>query len=85
MESKSSQLMETVEVLQIYLSKNPKYAIIFLLQDIQKASVEELAKTIAIQLVFTERLVKELESEGWIEYNVDKGQVTLKKSFLNVE
>jgi len=85
LESKSSQLMETVEVLQIYLSKNPKYAIIFLLQDIQKASVEELAKTIAIQLVFTERLVKELESEGWIEYNVDKGQVTLKKSFLNVE
>ncbi|MHA1205975.1 MAG: hypothetical protein ACTSSO_00225 [Candidatus Hodarchaeales archaeon] len=85
LESKSSQLMETVEVLQIYLSKNPKYAILFLLQDIQKASVEELAKTIAIQLVFTERLVKELESEGWIEYNVDKGQVTLKKSFLNVE
>ena len=82
LEAESSQLKETVEVLKIYLSKNPKYAILFLLQDIQQASVKELAKTVAIQIVFAERLVKELESEGWVEYNIDKETVTLKKSFL---
>ncbi|MHA1349187.1 MAG: hypothetical protein ACTSQM_05510, partial [Candidatus Odinarchaeia archaeon] len=40
---------EAVEMLKIHLAKNPKYAILFLLQDIQKASVEELAKTVAKQ------------------------------------
>ena len=71
--------------MKINLSKNPKYAILFTLQDIQQASVEELAKTVAIQVVFAERLMKELESEGWIEYNEDRGNVTLKRSLLEIE
>ncbi|MHA1541996.1 MAG: hypothetical protein ACTSQH_03385, partial [Candidatus Hodarchaeales archaeon] len=85
LESESSLSKEAVEMLKIHLAKNPKYAILFLLQDIQKASVEELAKTVAIQLVFAERLLKELESEGWIDFNVDKGTITLKKPFLSAE
>ena len=32
-----------------------------------------------------ERLMNELESEGWIEYNKDQARVTLKRSFLDIE
>ncbi len=85
LKEESEQYKQAVEVLKINLSKNPKYAILFVLQDIQKASVKELAKTVAIQLVFAERLMKELESEGWIDYNTDKELVTLKRSFLDIE
>ena len=85
MKEESEQYRQAVEVLKINLSKNPKYAILFVLQDIQQASVEELAKTVAIQLVFAERLMKELESEGWVEYNTDREHVTLKRSFLDIE
>ncbi|MHA1975595.1 MAG: hypothetical protein ACW98F_08335 [Candidatus Hodarchaeales archaeon] len=85
MKEESEQYKQAVEVLKINLSKNPKYAILFVLQDIQQASVEELAKTVAIQLVFAERLMKELESEGWIEFNTDRELVTLKRSFLDIE
>ncbi len=84
-EAEAEKLQNAVEVLKINLSKNPKYAILFNLQDIQQASVEELAKTVAIQIVFAERLMKELEAEGWIEYNVDQGLVILKRSLLEIE
>ncbi len=85
LKEESEQYKQAVDVLKINLSKNPKYAILFVLQDIKQASVEELAKTVAIQLVFAERLMNELESEGWIEYNKDQARVTLKRSFLDIE
>ena len=84
-EGESEKLRNAVEVLKINLSENPKYAILFVLQDIQQASIEELAKTVAIQAVFAERLIKELETEGWIEFNADQGRVTLKRTLLEID
>lgn len=80
--AKTENLSSAVEILRINLAKNPKYAILFLLQDIQQASVGELAKTVAIQLVFAVRLIKELESEGWVDFDEDKGLVRLKRPLL---
>ncbi|UCG03946.1 MAG: hypothetical protein JSW11_08155 [Candidatus Heimdallarchaeota archaeon] len=85
LENKSTNLMAAVETLRINLAKNPKYAILFVLQDIQQATLKELAKTVAIQNVFASRLLKELENEGWITFNETTGQVTLKKALLEID
>ncbi|MFX0123188.1 MAG: hypothetical protein ACFFAE_06080 [Candidatus Hodarchaeota archaeon] len=85
LEDKSENLLAAVETLRINLAKNPKYAILFVLQDIQKATLKELAKTVAIQNVFATRLLKELENEGWISFNETSGQVTLKKALLELD
>ena len=77
--------MTAVETLRINLAKNPKYAILFILQDIQQANLTELAKTVAIQNIFATRLLKELESEGWVSFNEENGQVTLKKAILELD
>lgn len=82
---KTENLMTAVETLRINLAKNPKYAILFVLQDIQSATVGELAKTVAIQLVFAARLMKELQSEGWVDFNEDTGMVRLKKPLLDFD
>jgi chromosome segregation ATPase len=82
---KTENLTTAVETLRINLAKNPKYAILFVLQDIQQASVGELAKTVAIQLVFAARLMKEPQQEGWIDFNEDTGLVRLKRPLLEVE
>jgi chromosome segregation ATPase len=76
------KLRSTVETLRINLAKNPKYAILFVLQDIQQATLGELAKTVAIQQIFATRLMHELESEGWVSFNEANGTVTLKKALL---
>ncbi|MHA2244440.1 MAG: hypothetical protein ACXADY_05685 [Candidatus Hodarchaeales archaeon] len=85
LEEKSANLMNAVETLRINLAKNPKYAILFVLQDIQHATLTEIAKTVAIQNIFASRLLKELESEGWIKYNEVNGQVTLEKALLELD
>ncbi|MFW9854181.1 MAG: hypothetical protein ACFFFG_03945 [Candidatus Thorarchaeota archaeon] len=80
--TRNEKLSAAVETLRINLAKNPKYAILFVLQDIKQASVGELAKTVAIQLVFAVRLVKELESDGWVDFDEDQGIVRLKRPLL---
>lgn len=85
LEEKSANLMNAVETLKINLAKNPKYAILFVLQDVQQATLTELATAVAIQSVFATRLLKELESEGWINYNEVNGQVTLEKALLELD
>ena len=84
-EKSTENLMKAVETLRINLAKNPKYAILFVLQDIQQASIAELAKTVAIQQVFAERLMKELKNEGWISLNETTGVVTLEKALLDLD
>ena len=42
----TEKLMSAIETLRITLAKNPKYAIIFVLEDIQTATVRELDKTL---------------------------------------
>ncbi|MFX0086811.1 MAG: hypothetical protein ACFFAU_14155, partial [Candidatus Hodarchaeota archaeon] len=85
LESTTQNLKEAVETLRINLAKNPKYAILFILQDIQQASVKELAKTVAIQKVFAERLMKELKEEGWVSFDEISGTVKLKKALLELD
>ena len=85
LENKSTNLMAAVETLRINLAKNPKYAILFVLQDVQQATLKELAKTVAIQNVFATRLLKELENEGWVIFNETTGQVSLKKALLEID
>ena len=85
LEKSTANLMKAVETLRINLAKNPKYAILFVLQDIQQASIAELAKTVAIQQVFAERLMKELKDEGWISVDETTGNVTLEKALLDLD
>jgi chromosome segregation ATPase len=85
LETSAQNLKEAVETLRINLAKIPKYAILFVLQDIQQASISELAKTVAIQQVFAERLMKELTDEGWVSFDEISGTVTLKKALLELE
>ncbi|NHJ01055.1 MAG: hypothetical protein EAX86_02885 [Candidatus Heimdallarchaeota archaeon] len=84
LESKSENLQSAVETLKINLAKNPKYALLFVLQEVQQASITELAKSVAIQLVFAARLVKELEEEGWLTFDEDTGKVTLTKVLIEI-
>ncbi|MHA2073250.1 MAG: hypothetical protein ACW97X_01380 [Candidatus Hodarchaeales archaeon] len=81
----TDDLKKAVETLRINLAKNPKYAILFVLQDIQQATIAELAKTVAIQQVFAERLMKELKDEGWVSVDETTGIVTLEKALLDLE
>lgn len=85
LEGKSINLMAAVETLRINLAKNPKYAILFVLQDVQQATLKELAKTVAIQNIFASRLLKELENEGWVTFNETTGSVSLKKALLEID
>lgn len=85
LETTTQDLRNAVETLRINLAKNPKYAILFVLQDIQQASIAELAKTVAIQQIFAERLMKELKDEGWVSVDKASGTVTLKKALLELE
>lgn len=85
LEISTENLKKAVETLRINLAKNPKYAILFVLQDIEQASIAELAKTVAIQQVFAERLMKELKDEGWVSIDETTGIVTLEKALLDLE
>jgi len=85
LEKSNLKLKDVVETLRVNLAKNPKFALLFILQDIQQASVGELAKSAAIQLAFAARLLQDLHSEGWIEFNEETGIATLKKSLLEAE
>ncbi|WP_455463403.1 hypothetical protein [Candidatus Hodarchaeum mangrovi] len=85
LEKSNLKLKDVVETLRVNLAKNPKFALLFILQDIRQASVGELAKSAAIQLAFAARLLQDLHSEGWIEFNEETGIASLKKSLLEAE
>ncbi len=82
LEENIGKLKETFENFKINMSKNPKYALLFVLQDIQQGTVEELAKTVGLLKGGATRLLKELESEGWIDFNEEKNLAKLKKQIF---
>ncbi len=82
LEENISKLKETFENFKINMSKNPKYALLFVLQDIQQGTVEELAKTVGLLKGGATRLLKELDSEGWIDFNEEKYSAKLKKQIF---
>jgi len=70
--------------LRQYLEENPKYAILFLVQDLKKAKIGEIQKALAIAPPITIKLVRSLENEGWVK--IDEGgpemEVEMVKDFI---
>ncbi|MHA2297235.1 MAG: hypothetical protein ACXAEU_04750 [Candidatus Hodarchaeales archaeon] len=53
--------------LRQYLEENPRYAILFLIQDLRRAKIGEIQKALSVAPQITLKLVRALENEGWVK------------------
>ncbi|MFW9996352.1 MAG: hypothetical protein ACFFD4_30195 [Candidatus Odinarchaeota archaeon] len=70
--------------LRQYLEENPKYAILFLVQDLKKAKIGEIQKALAVAPPITIKLIRSLENEGWIKITEDETEMEVEiiKDFI---
>ena len=74
---------ENMQGLRLYLEENPKYAILFLIQDLKTAKITEIHKALGTAPPITSKLVRSLEKEGWVKINENGSEmeVELIKTF----
>ncbi|MHA1166179.1 MAG: MarR family transcriptional regulator [Candidatus Hodarchaeales archaeon] len=84
LEEQLEKYRENMQGLRLYLEENPKYAILFLIQDLKTAKITEIHKALGTAPPITSKLVRSLEKEGWVKINEDgpEMEVELIKEFL---
>ena len=62
------------------LERNPKYVMLFVLQEVRRASLVELQRTVHRPSLWVKREVQSLVQEGWIQMTDDEN-VEIAKEF----
>ena len=77
-----AQYREGTENLKRALEEEPRYRILLLLQDIKKATLTELSRTLAWPPAQTRSEIRKLEYSGWVKFEEDT--VTIMKDFITI-